>query len=103
MSFSIDPNVISLLAQAHRQDPRILVTLNGDLLQMSRQANFLRQRGFEVTVSGGIPGLVSEDDAKRAFKLLWDCKVEGWWNSQYEFVKYGICSQEEFLAALKAL
>lgn len=100
MMFSVSPEVLGLLSQ-RREDPRMRFPLDGDLRQMGSQAAFLRAQGYTVLVSGGIPGLATENEHKAAVTLLWANKHEGWWNYQHYLVQYGICTPEEYLRVLR--
>jgi hypothetical protein len=55
-------------------------TLNGDLCQMSTQMQFLIENGFDVGQSGCYPYLDSKQEYDRAIKLIFENRVEGWWN-----------------------
>lgn len=74
--------------------------LDGDLLQMSTQKQFLRDKGFAVDQSDVYP-VLRKSDAKRAMKLIWEHRVDGWWSYKRQYVDMGICTEEEFKQALK--
>jgi hypothetical protein len=95
--------VLSLLNPADQeQNAGIMFLLLGDLAQLYGQKMFLLMRGFPVEQKGVYPGFASEDDFKRALTLIWETKFIGWWHYDREYVSYGICTKEEFDAALEA-
>jgi hypothetical protein len=75
-------------------------TISGDLNQMSIQKEFLRGQGFDLGQSDVYPIVRTEEDWKRALGLFWKYKVQGWWHYEAHYVKYSICSKEEFSRAL---
>jgi hypothetical protein len=89
------------IAHNRRNDPGF-ATLNGDLNQMSIQAEALRANGFEIGFSDVYPVVKTEDDFKRALKFLWDREVPGWWHYQERMIEYGICTKESWRNRLEA-
>ena len=75
-------------------------TINGDLNQMSIQKEFLRGQGFDLGQSDVYPIVRTEEDWKRALGLFWQYKVQGWWHYEAHYVKYNICTKQEFARAL---
>jgi len=73
---------------------------DGDLCQMAEQKNFLQRRGFNIIMSDVYPTVKTEEEFKKALRLIWDNKIEGWWHYIEYYVKYGICSRLEFRKAL---
>jgi hypothetical protein len=73
---------------------------NGDLIQLYEQGEFLARRGFKLKYSGVYPTLESEEDYKRALKLIIEQRCAGWWHYLDEYVKYNICNEEEYLDKL---
>lgn len=69
--------------------------LDGDLCQMASQRNFLNSRGIETRQNNVYPCL-RWDDVEKALSLIWRNNVEGWWHYKELYVKYNICSEEEF-------
>lgn len=101
MRFSVTPGVASLIAGAAcGANDRVQFLLDGDLSQMSEQEEFLRSRGFKVGRTDVYPGLYTEEEFRSALDLIWKHRVSGWWHYKEKYVKYSICSQEEFMAAL---
>ena len=78
----------------------ITFTFQGDLNQMSAQDRFLRSRGFKVGRRDVYPGVYSETDFKAALTLIFQQRVAGWHHYNKEYVKYGICTNEEYRSAL---
>jgi hypothetical protein len=76
-------------------------SLNGDLNQMSIQADVLRAQGFTITFNDVYPIVQTEDDFKRALKLLWDRQVAGWWHYRERMIEYGICTNETWTNKLQ--
>jgi hypothetical protein len=74
--------------------------LNGDLKQMATQMVVLKERGIKVEVDGGIP-FVEEKDYHRALLIIWVNAIHGWWNYKDDFLKYAICTEEQFMKRLK--
>ncbi len=74
----------------------------GDLQQRAVQRDFLRHRGLDVGESDVYPALRTEEDRVTALQCIWDGKPDGWWNLKADFVANGVCTREEFRAALEA-
>ncbi len=55
-------------------------TLNGDLSQMATQKVFLVKNGFDVGQLDVYPALKTEEEYLRAIKLIFEHRIEGWWN-----------------------
>ena len=62
---------------------------------MSNQKVFLVHRGFKVAQNDVYPCLKAEDE-KAALQAIWDYKCDGWWHYLDEYVKHGICTQEQW-------
>ena len=73
-----------------------LFTLEGDLSQMANQRDFLEKRGFRVGRIDCYPGLFTEEDYRKALTAIWENRVDGWWHYDEDYVKYGICTMEQF-------
>ncbi len=73
---------------------------DGDLHQMAVQGDFLRSRGFAVGSVNVYPAVRTEEEFKSALLAIWQAKVEGWWQHQQKYSEYGICTPDEFTAAL---
>jgi len=76
---------------------------SGDLNQMMEQMLFLRRRGFDVGNRDVYPAVATKEDAKAALAAMWKARVAGWWNMRHLFREHGVCTTEEFDAALDAL
>lgn len=74
--------------------------LLGDLSQMGAQATFLKIRGFDIRHED-VYRIVSGEDVKKALAAIWIAKIEGWWHYEELYIKYDICTAEEFKAGLK--
>lgn len=95
--------VMGLMAHAvNGSNATGFASLNGDLNQMSIQADFLRAQGFTIRFSDVYPVIETEDDFKRALKLLWDRQVAGWWHYRERMIEYGICTNESWTNKLQA-
>ena len=68
---------------------------DGDLNQMGLQKRSLKDAGFEITQEDVFP-VVKKDDIEKALLHLYLNKIEGWWNYEDRYIKYGICTKEEF-------
>jgi hypothetical protein len=101
LRFSVSPGVLGLVAQSSQSDPGYVFTLSGDLAQMASQKEYLSRNGFDVGQCGVYPALKSEEEFKRSLALIWENKAWGWHNYERYYVQYGICSNEEFWAALR--
>lgn len=77
-------------------------SLQGDLNQMSIQADVLRAQGFTITFSDVYPIVQTEDDFKRALKLFWDRETPGWWHYKERMIQYGICTEERWEEKLES-
>lgn len=87
--------VMGLMMHAvNKSDAKGFASLQGDLNQMSIQAEALRAHGFTITFSDVYPIVQTEDDFKRALKLLWDREIPGWWHYLERMIEYGICTKE---------
>jgi len=42
----------------------------------------------------------SEEEFKKALKLIWGFRTDGWWHYEDQYIKYEICTKDEFWAAL---
>lgn len=76
--------------------------LSGDLCQMGTMESALRSAGHPVcrSESGTYPGFVTEDQYKAGLTFLYNRRVEGWWNQRTDLVKYGVCTEAEYIVAL---
>jgi hypothetical protein len=99
---STDGGIETLIVAAadRRRDEGFTHLLEGDLSQMSAQKKFLRGEGFEVGQNDVYPALRDEETFLRAIKLIFEHRVEGWWNYERKLVEHGICTQPEFDAAI---
>jgi hypothetical protein len=101
---SIQPGVASLIGSAvsgaRSEDHTFL--LNGDLRQMSEQGAFLRNRGFSVEQNDVYPSL-REEDVTPALRILWNEKVEGWWQYRTALVQRKICTEAQWKKALSVI
>jgi hypothetical protein len=97
------PGVYGLLVHAiNKERATGFASLNGDLNQMSIQADVLRANGFTITFSDVYPIVQTEDEFKRALKLFWDRQVPGWWNYREKMLKYEICTEDQWKEKLDA-
>lgn len=89
--------MIDLLQAAANNDRNedYTFSLEGDLCQMSAQADFLRRRGFDIKQNNVYP-CIKEKDKKKALTLIWDQRCEGWHHYEKQYVEFGICTSEEF-------
>lgn len=74
--------------------------LSGDLNQMSIQKSFLISQGFDVGQTNVYP-VLKHCDVTAALKLIYDKKIEGWWQYSKECIKRNICTTAEFTHQLK--
>jgi len=102
MRLSTSVGVFNLLATANKAEASDEYTfyLSGDLSQMAEQDSFLKSQGFSLGRSDVYP-LLKECDVPRALNLIYECKVTGWWNYKDRYVKYNICTVDEFKKALE--
>lgn len=68
----------------------------GDLHQMGVQELFLRQHGFNVHQVDVFPAIKTKEEYIDALKAIYRNYVDGWWNYKDHYVRYGICTEEEF-------
>lgn len=73
--------------------------LSGDLCQMASQRNFLNSRGI-ITKQNNVYPCVKASDVKEALSLIWNVRVEGWWHYRDSYIKYSVCTSEEFMKRL---
>lgn len=100
MHFSVPSGTVT--AMSNRNDNRAYYTFGGDLNQMGLIERYLRSRGFAVVKSGVYPGFPrdAEKEYIRALREVWENRVEGWWSQQERLLQYGICTEDEYKAAL---
>ena len=72
-------------------------SLIGDLCQMYEQRSFLRGHKIVVFKRNKLQQL----DVEKALKLIWENKVQGWWLYEDQYLKHGICSQQQLTEALR--
>jgi hypothetical protein len=96
-------DIYSLIARASgknkKDDPNSpykYLLSKGDLNQMIAQENFLTKRGFDVGSRDVYPALKTQEDYDRAVKLIFECRVDGWWRFEEDLIRLGVCTQEEF-------
>lgn len=103
MRFTMEDGVFGLLSSAVNKasaPAEYTFYLSGDLCQMSTQKGFLCNQGFDVSQRDVHP-VLKEEDVPRALKLIYQNRVEGWWNYKEKYVKLSICTAEEFDTALE--
>jgi hypothetical protein len=102
MLFSISGGVLDLLGSANRAEAPCDYTfyVSGDLNQMSKQKSFLINRGIDVGQRDVHP-VLKDCDVLQALTLIYANKIEGWWHYQEQYIKYNICTKEEFHNALE--
>ena len=75
--------------------------LEGNLLQMGEQRDFLQEQGFRVGKVGVYPTLSTEQEYNEAIRLIWEHKVSGWFHYRLNLIETGVCTNEEFSQSLK--
>lgn len=86
-----------LIANAGKEDKGFHFAFSqGDLCQMSAQERFLRQRRFNIGHIDVFPAVATKEEYVMALRLFYENQIEGWWNYCDEFIKHGICTNEEF-------
>ena len=97
LRFTTSGGVLGVLAGANSTTRGCeIVVGGGDLHQMSVQSRFLRGQGMTIGHVDVYPSVRTEEEKVQALRLLWEHKVEGWWNLEHDFIRAGICTQEEF-------
>jgi hypothetical protein len=76
--------------------------LSGDLNQMATQRIFLKRRGLNLNQVDVYP-VVNKDDVIQALTMIWVDSIEGWWHYKDEYIKYDICTEDQFKAKLHGL
>jgi hypothetical protein len=71
-------------------------SLQGDLCQMFTQKKAMDLYEVPYIMQDVYPTIEGEKDYKRALVIIWDDRIEGWWHYKEDYVRYGICSAEEF-------
>lgn len=71
-------------------------SLQGDLCQMLAQKKAMDLYGVPYIMQDVYPTIEGDNDYKRALIIIWDDRIEGWWHYKEEYVRFGICSEEEF-------
>lgn len=98
--FSFAPGALTALAG--RADNRAYYIFSGDLSQMGRIETFLRSHGFPVVKRDVYPGFAKEhkDEFVRALKLVFEHRLDGWWNQEAALIEHGVCTRDKYRAAL---
>lgn len=77
--------------------------LNGDLNQIFIQKRFLENNFYKF--DSNLPPRLNEEESmgtpENALKLLWENKIEGWWNYKTHLIQFNICTEEEYWKELK--
>lgn len=94
--------MIDLINSAIKDDgnEKFSFYLDGDLSQMSSQRRFLSERGIVIQQNNVYPCL-RECDVEKAMRLIWEQRCDGWWHYKPQYLKYGICTEEDFTNRLK--
>lgn len=71
------------------------LTIRGDLLQFWAQENKLSRMGISCKRSD-VYRIIPADKVIEALTIIWVNQVEGWWHYKEEFIKYDICSAEDW-------
>lgn len=101
--FTVSSGVLGLMSGAnHARNTDYKFYMDGDLCQMSKQDDFLREQGFDVGRNDVYPCLRTQEEFDRAIKLIYDREVEGWWHYDKRLVEIKHCTQEQFSAKLNA-
>ncbi len=99
MRLTTETGTLGLLAHAingARCLEEYTFSLNGDLATMSAQKSFLMHRhGFDIGQSDVYPRL-KEKDIIPALTIIWNSRFQGYWLYHDEYIKYGICTEEEW-------
>ena len=74
--------------------------LRGDLNQMANQRQFISKNDIDLTQVDVYP-VVGKSNVIQALSLIWLHSAPGWWHYKDEYIKYGICTNEDFKAKLK--
>lgn len=100
-SFTVAAGVGAALA--HTGDTRAYYIFSGDLGQMGLIYEALLQAGFEVVKRNVYPGFPEDqvDEFRRALDFVFERRIEGWWNQREALLKYEICTENEYEAALR--
>ena len=97
----VGEGVLGLLAQANtRKAGYGIVVGDGDLCQMAAQGRFLRERGMDIGNIDVYPAVRTREEELQALRLMWEGRVDGWWNLRERFVREGICTADEAADAL---
>lgn len=102
LRMTIAPGALDLIgsaARGERAPEGFTFYLDGDLASMAAQKRFLAGQGFELAQSDVYP-VVHADDTERALKLLWEHRVDGWWNYREKLIAAEICTEDGFRSAL---
>jgi hypothetical protein len=69
--------------------------VQGDLNQMGLQKKFLLGHHIALRMQDVYP-VVKAEHAEAALRLIWSHKVEGWWHYSKQYLKYNICTKEQY-------
>lgn len=103
LCFSTTSCALSSLFEAQKHDTRAYYTLDWDLHQIGVMRKFLNSQGLRVVSNNVYPGFEKEreEDFKNALQLLYQNRIEWWWNQRSNLIKYKICTNDEFIEKLR--
>lgn len=74
--------------------------LRGDLNQLAEQKKSLMLWGFDIKQNDVYPCL-KKSNALDALKLIWGFRIGGWWHYKEKYIELSICTQDDFINALR--
>lgn len=83
------------------EERRNVFFLKGTPEETSQQEEFLIRMGIATGRTTCRATVSRESDVQHAIQLFWEHQVPGWRSYKDEYIESGLCSREEFLAALR--
>ena len=88
-------NLIKAAADKKEAPSEFDFLLDGDLCQMSAQKEFLIDNGIEIRQQNVYPAIKNIDVGK-SLTIIYQYCIPGWWNYLEHYLKYKICTKEEY-------
>lgn len=73
-----------------------IYTFRGNTEELLEQQIILEMTGINVVMTTEYLVVNKEDEYKRALSVIWNEQVGGWRRYKDQFVKYGICTKNQF-------
>lgn len=100
----VSPEVLGRVEKANtRTSEYTHILCGGDLHQLGIWEEFLLRNRIEVGNQDVYPAFKTAEVRKTAIRLLWEERVEGWWNLNKEVLRLEIATEDEIRTAFEGL